>query len=103
MSEQQSRAETKVSVFFYESTKPPRCPTCFAPTTPLSASLPAPAPDPYFINAAIPTRVMVLLDNTQFHEATPILPDGTYVLKDCVVIRRDEYDAMKKAAESEGY
>lgn len=54
-----------------------------------------PAPDPYFINAAIPTRVMVLLDNTQFHEATPILPDGTYVLKDCVVICRDVYDQMK--------
>lgn len=41
---------------------------------------------PSLINPAVPTRVMVLLDNTRLPENTPVLPDGTYVLKDCVVI-----------------
>ncbi|MFN7882438.1 MAG: hypothetical protein ACK5PF_05420 [bacterium] len=41
---------------------------------------------PSLINPAVPTRVMVLLDNTRLPENTPVLPDGTYVLKDCTVM-----------------
>jgi len=40
---------------------------------------------PSLINPAVPTRVMVLLDNTRLPENTPVLPDGTYVLKDCII------------------
>lgn len=43
---------------------------------------------PSLINPAVPTRVMVLLDNTILPESTPVLPDGTYVLQDCVVMRK---------------
>ena len=42
---------------------------------------------PSLINPAVPTRVMVLLDNTRLPRDTPVLPDGTYVLKDCIVER----------------
>ena len=42
---------------------------------------------PSLINPAVPTRVMVLLDNTTLPRDTPVLPDGTYVLKDCVIER----------------
>ena len=41
---------------------------------------------PSLINPAVPTRVMVMLDNTRLPETTPVLPDGTYILKDCIVM-----------------
>lgn len=48
-----------------------------------------PAPrHPSLINPAVPTRVMVLLEDTRLPADTPVLPDGTYVLKDCVIEQR---------------
>lgn len=58
---------------------------------------------PSLISPAVPTRVMVLLDNTRLPENAPVLPDGTYVLKDYVITCRDDYDEMEQAAKSEGY
>lgn len=43
---------------------------------------------PSLINPAVPTRVMVLLEDTRLPVDTPVLPDGTYVLKDCVIEQR---------------
>lgn len=43
--EKGTSAATEVSIHPYESTPPPRCPTCFAP-----------APYPSLINPAVPTR-----------------------------------------------
>lgn len=45
-----------------------------------------PAPrHPSLINPAVPTRVIVLLDNTRLPRDTLVLSDGTYVLKDCII------------------
>lgn len=56
-----------------------------------------PAPrHPTLFTPATPTRVMVLFENTQLPEEVYILPDGTYVLKNYVIIDRDEYDAMQR-------
>jgi hypothetical protein len=49
---------------------------------------------PSLINPAVPTRVMVLLDNTRLPEDVPV-DDNAYVLKDYVVVCRDVYDQMK--------
>ena len=43
---------------------------------------------PSLINPAVPTRVMVLLDNTKLPMNTLVLPDGTYVLKDCTILEK---------------
>lgn len=43
---------------------------------------------PSLINPAVPTRVMVLFENTRLPQNTLVLPDGTYVLKDCVIERK---------------